>query len=348
MNKRFWLLALLLIPLALAVPLYNAASWRPRAFGVHPFPLQSKLGTSVWPQLLLSPDGTRLLTFLQGQTTPRGLAMWDVERGRLLWKKTYPDAFNWNVHCFSPDGQTLVSAGIPAVGVAGQSEPLQVQLINSANGRQTGALATPGDWIRHALFSPDGRKFIIATNKGLNIKNVATHKQLASIDVLVNLRGNGASEIAPAPDGRSFIVNIVLINFGKSSKPSYRAELRNFNNRTLWTMPSVAGIQFDFSPDNSRILIVEFSRLQMRETKTGRILWQQLLAGVNDQAYVWLPDSSAIIVDTGREFQFLNAQTGKLTRSLGHRKIEQFVVAPDGNQLYSIDAQGQIERQRLK
>ena len=68
MNKRkFWLFAFLLIPLALGVPLYNAASWRPRAFGVHPFRASAaaKVAFNVPLQhhLRMSPNGTRLVSF---------------------------------------------------------------------------------------------------------------------------------------------------------------------------------------------------------------------------------------------------------------------------------------------
>ena len=345
MNKR-WLFALLLLPLALAIPLYSAASWRPRVIGAHPFPARDKSGASVLPQILLSPDGKRLLTWIIGDADPRGLAMWDVEREKLLWQKTQTGQLNWDALCFSPDSQTLVVTRVPNLSLPGNSKPLQIELLDSGDGRLKGALTSGGSWIRQAAFAPDGRKLIIVTNGGINVKDVVTNKQLAEIDLL-SQHIDGVSGIEPAPDGQSFVVN--FISGFKSGKAVNRAELRDFDDHARWGMSASLAIPFDFAPDSTRLLVTTSpSQLEMRDALTGRVLWKKSLAGANLQSKVWLADSSAVILNMDREYQFLDAQTGQLVRSVGHGEVQPFVVAPDGNALYSINANGQIVHQRLK
>ena len=184
MRRKFWFFALLLVPLALAIPLYLASTWRAHAFGVHPFAGQAPVRVApgaliTGPQfrLMMARDGARLLS-VSTHSKPFGLAMWDVASGRVLWKMRQSGPRDWNPLCFSPDGQMLVMASNPnpTAPVSALERPA-LTMFEAANGRPIAVMSerivSSSYGFTGAAFSPDGRMLRAFSDRGLTAWNLA-------------------------------------------------------------------------------------------------------------------------------------------------------------------------------
>ena len=125
--------------------------------------------------------------------------------------------------------------------------------------------------------------------------------------------------------------------------------MRDLSNRIQWQMPMGSLAMQSFSPDGRALLVSDSpSAFEMRDAAKGRVLWKKSIARAAWNARAWRADSSVVVVDTNDEFQFLGAASGQLLRAVPHNPSQDFVLAPDGAQIYSIDFDGHITRQRLK
>jgi WD40 repeat protein len=133
----------------------------------------------------LSPDGRRLATEFFGDPEEDTLEMWDIASGERIWSASASSNF-WGTARFSPDGRSLLSAGM---------EPPEVWVADS------GALAfeTDGDEpARRATWSPDGSVIAAGVDDGsIHLWSASTGEQL------LTLRGhsNDVMEVEVAGDG---------------------------------------------------------------------------------------------------------------------------------------------------
>ena len=360
MNKR-WLFALILVPLALAVPLYSAASWRPRIVGAHPFRGQALppviAGARPIPpqfRLMMATDGARFLS-ISTESKPSGLAMWDVKAGRVGWTKPQSGPTTWQPRCFSPDGKSLLMTHNPDFATPrGISDVPALALFDAASGAQIVRFPIAGhDFppsINDASFASGGRQLIAATNEEVLVWDLATRREISHISVKLakSPKPKGASAyLRLAPDGAHYVADWTYFVSATMPKP-LRSETRDLTGRVLWQRPGAQASEFHFSPDGASLLTVEmFDNYEMLEVKTGRSLWKKKIVGAGI-ARQWRADSRAIAVHVGNEIQFLDAKTGAVTRTVALATAQDFAITPDGDQIYSINAQGQITRQRLR
>lgn len=363
MNKRNWFYALLLaLPMALAVPLWLAASWRPQSFGAHPFGSKSPPTTVTRSvpvarfNLMFSPDGARLLSISDaGAVGPaRGLAMWDVGGKRVIWKKTQGDVLDWVPLCFSPDGQTLAMAHNPGPHCCLSFVGPGLALFDAETGKQITALKLNqfAYTFQDAAFSPDGKYLTTATEKGVqrwdvSAKNLVSERDVPSLvgDPNLGFRPN----IAFSRSGERVVFN--WGNWGGRSKTSQiHTAMRDLETGSKWRIPGVAPVYASFSPDGHWLLLSNrhAAQLEVRESANGRLVWHKSFVMAQPQRGAWIPDENSVVVDAGQEFHILDAQTGQTLRTLPHRALRNFVVSPDGAQLYLVDFDGKIWSQRLK
>ena len=368
MNKRVWLFALLLIPLALAIPLYSAASWRPRAVGVHPFATIIKRKTSppvrlvttlVWPDLMMAPDGKLLLSFSRGglRGAARGLAMWDVNHEKMLWKKQQQGALDWMPLCFSPDGQTLVMARNPEPSCCAGHVAPGLAFFDAQTGTQKQALGLKQFAYRFdsATFAPDAKQLATATNSGVQLWNVAGQRMTHVFNehALVGAPKRGYQlNVEFSRDAQSLAL---LWGDWQSQRKGSRLQLAFYDLKggLKWKTRANAPAKIEFSPDKRWLLLsaLHAPTFEIYEIATGQLMWKKSVTGgrAGDGLAVWMPDSSAVVLVNSDQFEWLDARTGRLLRRLSRLKIseQKFALAPDGNYIYGINADGKIQSQRL-
>ena len=362
MPKRPWLFALVLVPLALAVPLYNVASWRPRTLGVHPFgavavPNATQVLAPTYG-LMASPDGAHLLSFTHGgqNMEPRGAALWDVDSGRVLWRKRQSNYHAWEPLCFAPDGKTVAMNHYRQLGSKAKPGP-SIILCDVATGKPLTTLALSHNAL-HAAFSRDGQHLTFASGSEIRVWNVSARHEVSRLTVTpANLPGHTSLNLTLSRDGQKFLVN--WIHFYDSPTPLH-AELRDLGNKIYWKVPAQLLGQTLFSPDGRWLLRrgLEAAPFEMRDATTGALKWKRAVQAVKTMPIegVWLPDSSGVVLADSDKFLVLDARTGQQVRSVP--KFPQvganFTVSSDGNSLYAISdfaptgISGQIMRQRLR
>jgi eukaryotic-like serine/threonine-protein kinase len=115
-----------------------------------------------------SPDGRRIaaaggLMTLAVNTPELGeIMVWDVDSGREIWSWRLSDRVV-NV-TFSPDGKRLVS-GVGA-GNSTPRNPVELKLFNLETGLQILSLPGPTATVNKAVFTPDGKRIIAASQDG--------------------------------------------------------------------------------------------------------------------------------------------------------------------------------------
>ena len=259
MKRKFWLIALIVAPLALAIPLYIAASWKPHRLGLHP--IQGKSlppfvagARPIPPQfdVMLAPDGAHLLS-ISSQCQPAGLAMWDVERDKLVWSRAQQKFTIWKPLCFSPDGKSVAMAT-----TSDDNSPFndkgnpKLALFDVANGQQIAVLPVRDNvvYLAGATFSRDGQQLIAATNNQVRTWNVAARREIARVELLSAEKRdkNLITDVTLAPGGARFLVNSDFV--GSTPTPHHLgAEMRDASGRLMWKMLAVNSPIFDFSPD---------------------------------------------------------------------------------------------------
>ena len=372
MFKRKSVYALLLaLPLVAAIALYSAASWRPRALGVHPFATIAKTKTSapvpiaaiaVTPDLMMAPDGKRLLSFSRdgSDSIPRGLAMWDVGREAMLWQKQQQDVLDWEPLGFSRDGVKLVMAHNPGPSCCVSYGGPGLAFFDAQTGTKTRDLSMKqfAYTFGSAAFAPDGKRLVTATNNGVQGWDVASGRVTKFLDARALVGETQSGYQLNIEFSREAQRAAVIWGNWKTSRKGSRMQLAvhdlGLNGGLKWKVPTGAPAQMEFSPDGRLLLLSarHSANFEIVEVATGQSLWKKAIVEtfVGDGLAVWLPDSSAIVVANVDQFELLDARTGRLLRRLSRirRRPETFVIAPDGTRIYGIDAQGHIQSQRLQ
>jgi WD40 repeat protein len=164
------------------VSLWDVATGKPR----HP---DGGHTSFVWG-LAFTPDGKALASV---GSFDRTLRLWDMERGRELWRSQTADGTPPLSVAASPGGKVLATAG------RGSG---QVQLWDAATGKPLQALGAKAQWGQPA-FSPDGKLLAaLAEKTAVALFDVAGGKQLAGLDA----PPAEVSCLAFAPDGRTLAV----------------------------------------------------------------------------------------------------------------------------------------------
>lgn len=361
MKKSKWLLVVLVGgPLLLAIWLWSAASWRPHKIGVHPnAPPRSVAGYGSF-SLMLSPDGTRLLSFWRGESgrARSGPALWDVASQRLLWQLPQRGDLDWKPLCFSLDGTRVAMSHNPADPFGSIPAKPELAIFDAQSGRQI--LVKPfrreAVSFQSARFSSDGRRLLAANRNAIyrwNLDAQSAATKDASSVVYASPDNNLSADVVFAPDARRIALNWSYVS--SLPTPPTLLEVRDASGRLKWKIGRPDWTRMLFSPDDRQLLLrtpvktgFEF---ELRDAATGRLIWKRVVSQTSLPSTVWSPDSKSLLVSVPHEVQILHAVSGQMTARVSRgdqNPNQQWAISPDGARLWGIDDKGVISRQRLR
>ena len=295
---------------------------------------------------------------------PRGVAMWDIGSGRVLWKKRQKDGYDWVPLCFAPDGKTLAMGHYRSPFSSVEVTAPGVVICDAATGKSVVKLPT-SDSASDAAFSRDGQQLTIADGPNIVVWDVAARRQVSRLKIVpTTATSQTFSDFTLSRDGQQILVN--WIRYGSTPSVPLRAELRDLKNTIQWKAPGQLTGQTLFSPDGRWLLrCAAYSfQFEVRDAATGAFQWKHTVSrAANDytpRRGVWLPDSSGVVLPDDDKFRVWDARTGREKRSVPHlpQVGNNFTVSSDANALYAIvdddnygigaSNGGQIWRQRLR
>ena len=318
-------------------------------------PLGSELrrlgaSTGVFLFARFSPDGKTIVSAGGGV---RGLRLWDVASERELLR--FDNSHDCSFPAFSPDGKTLVATTDHAIGV---NENDAVRVWDVATGDVLGELIGHSDEVRSAVFSPDGRTILSASEDGTfrmwNLFGGAEPRLLKGHSGGVwsaKYSSDGNTVISAGVDGTVRLWSVAtgqeLVRLQVSEYPVLYATLSpdgktvlslgSDEDFLLWDattgtkLRSLRGpcgrpTSAAFSPDGSRVIVAASvgtypTEVCLFDTTTGRQLdglGQLAVSTPNDAAFS--PDGKSIATAGSSKSAWLwNAATGDKMQSLsGH------------------------------
>ena len=349
-SKRRW--PLLVLPLALFVWAYQAASWRPKLVGVQP----SFVGNGLklisltmmgrgQNSLLISPDGKRLIS--RGQSNKEVFIIaWDMQSRQKLWQQdenslAFPLAF-------SPDGRQLAVAADKSVfGRPG----LTLHLADAATGKQSGPQILPAHYLgglQSAAFLSN-RQLVVATSRGASVVDTQTGKAIRQCQfewpALQNTKRPLADSSHVAADGST----VIALANGTSDAAIAIYDVKTGKRRGDWIYKGVFrnprlspdGTLWAMQPEN-------VSLFDVYDAKTGKKL-RQFVGDNTNQLWTWSADSQRILSSPGAFMAISDARTGRdLGQLPGTRDTQALAPEPRGDYFYTLDNTGKIWRWRLR
>ena len=186
-------------------------------------------------------------------------------------------------------------------------------------------------WVKHLVFTPDGRKLISACNSFTKCWDVETGELLWTsrnktwlydIDITLDgrliLRADEVLDFVDTESGKS--IDFVMENFDFVENVKVNPDGKTFAVITRKEIRTEKGIEF-------------LNRLQLRDLKTKEILWKQKVECGGDVTFT--PDGKRIIYAEGKTIKIFDAETGKEIKAFNvheNSKCSLFSIdiSPDG------------------
>lgn len=155
--------------------------------------------TSMLSSLVYSPDGTKVIT-MAGDGTIR---TWDAIDSGEPDVRSKHRGYVYSL-AFAPDGRRVISAGWDGFFKSRGG----IKIWDAGVIKPISEIADAGEWFFHAAFSPDGKKFAVTGNKGLDVYDSATGR------LLIRRSDIGAEEhmVAFDPSGDRVLLGNKLID----------------------------------------------------------------------------------------------------------------------------------------
>ena len=347
-SKRRWLL--LLVPLALLVWAFNAASWRPKLIGVQPtvspFGGLRPLRLSAFPlsRLLLSPDGKRLVS-CGNDDRVNFILLWDVASRRMLWQRKR-DFNAWlSPLAFSPDGRTLA---VDETFVNSNENLNQIILLDVSTGktRRDIGYAVMGSLQSAAFLS--NRELVVSTTQGAKVVDVQTGDTIRNwkfnLPVLPNTKLPAPPQSHISADGTT------VLSLQNSDSQTFIAiyDVRTGHKRGSWSYKGVFRNP-RLSPDG-KLWVGASQKTSMSDAYdavTGKKLWGPFAGGT--QPWIWGADSRRLVIGGSNVLVTVEARTGKESqRAPGSPDFQALTLAPNDDYFYTLDDNGKIYRWRAR
>ncbi|MBW3637389.1 MAG: hypothetical protein KY445_13150 [Armatimonadetes bacterium] len=306
MKRKLLLSLAVALPLALFLAAREAASWRPQLIGK----------TTASHKVQISPNGL-WACLMDGE----GSEIWDLQTWQRVRGKFY------GFQDFSPDSRHFAVVISNSRGAGALLHTPQVQLFDVASGKLVRSWRDerhfPDDWLAKGRFSPDGKRFIVVTQKTCRQFEVASGKLLSRAELGTD--EEPLRQAAISPDGRHFLESgagvklrrveggdVVLGRLDARGPMGWSPDGQfywdrdaKFNNLRLWRLRDhtlVQKVTYDtwlhFTPDSKHLAVATPKGLELRDVLTGKIV--QTLPGPQDDPFAFAPDGSfAVAVDGG-------------------------------------------------
>ncbi len=292
---------------------------------------------------VFSPDGSKIVTVSGGT-----VRVWNVETGEVVVVlEGYINWFDGVVAVFSPDGSKIVTISWETFrGWNGEKRlrPLPfttlttagtVRVWNAETGEVVAVLKGHTDWVRSAVFSPDGSKIATASEDG-----TARVWETGTGEVVAVLKGHTdwVGSAAFNPDG------------SKIATASRDETVRVWESETGEVVAVLEGHTGSvhtaiFSPDGSKIVTASGETVRVWNTETEGVV--AVLKGHTDSvgSAVFSPDGSKIVTASGDETaRVWDTRTGEVVAVLkGHTYwVGSAVFSPEGSKI--VTASGETVR----
>jgi WD40 repeat protein/serine/threonine protein kinase len=267
-----------------------------------------------------SPDGTRIVTASKDETA----RVWDAVTGNPL---TELKGYTKRVRsaAFSPDGTRIVTRYVDNTALVWDAV---TGTFLAATGMSLADTDYPTSWVSSSALSPDGTRIVTAS-----ADNIARVWDTARSESVTGFDANNWREgfAASSPDGTRVLTvpteypgDGVYGRVRCAATAECLAELEGISG---WVSSAA------FSPDGTRIMIVEGGRARLWDAITGKSLWQ--LKGHMEKATsaVFSPDGTRIATASrDRTARVWDAATGtSLVELKGHtREVDSAAFSPDG------------------
>ena len=265
-----------------------------------------------------SPDGRQIAAITSNQ---ENIKVWDASNGQELVTITTDSESIIRNFCYSSDGRSIFFR-----------DSRTVKVFDLVNRRQLRSFSVVGAASERNIFSPDRRRYIVATSSGstgnqdvkITIYNTETGSEIRT------LTGHNTFVVAMAyrPDGRQ-IVSVDRNNVMKVWDAETGRELRSTN------------LEHDFyyhlaySPDGRRLALNPSNRIIVLDTENYR---EVLAINFITRPEISLsPNGKYIAVDAYRTIRVLNQETGRVIQSFSRGNLNSntatFAWSNDGNRL---------------
>ena len=345
-HKLRWLL--LLIPLALFAWAYQAASWRPKIVGAQKGATSADVMTQ--GQLLVSPDGKRLVSFAlwrlnrMNSVPRRGTTVWNLSTHRVVWQQK-PVAVGWmKPLAFSPDSRLLaVSSDWDAFGRPNRV----VDILDAASGELQRRIVSVDDReIQSAAFLSN-RALVLSTSQGAAVIDVQTGETVRQWKFRAVAFASGKRVYAPQSDVSADGKTLLALANGRDVS---LYDCATGHKKRAWTLDGVHRNP-RLSPDGTlwamSVIVVDYPSFY--DARTGEQLLETVAYGNASLFQFWGAGSPRIVSPAREELAILDARNAHLLGNVpGNRNTRTLALDPRGGFYYSLDDKGVIWRWRLR
>ncbi|HEY5892183.1 MAG TPA: TIR domain-containing protein [Chthoniobacterales bacterium] len=279
-------------------------------------------------EAVFNADGTRVLTRADDRTA----RVWDAANGRELAILRHDGALS--SVAFSPDGARIVTIALGPdeltsnwVGTA--------YLWDSISGNQLAVLRGPGGYITKAVFSPDGKRVLTASQN-----RTARVWDLRDGHELMALPGHEDEVVDPAfsPDGR----RILTVAYDEVARL-----WDSDSGRELMVLRDPIGVRGALlSPDGSRVLTFSsgVAAAQLWDAASGREI--AVLRGHENPINIaaFSPDSARVVTYSQLDgtVRLWDTPSGRQLAVLSKDRIKQIAFAPDSSGVMTVSEDGVV------